>query len=188
MESFSYLSVLVSIVVGLGIAHVLQAGVRIIDRRADTQLYTPSLVWGANLLLLFALVWWSDFSLNGQRHWTFAAYFSSLCVPAALYIASGLVLPARSTEAPFDMRAAYEGNRVWILALNAAAVALSFVQTLLFDGAIRADIDSALKVVLIGCIVLAIVVRDHRVQLAVAVLNLVWILGYIALLFSNLRA
>ena len=188
MDVFSYLSVLVSIIVGLGMSHLLKAIVRLIHNRARIRIYIPSLLWAASLFLLFTLVWWSSFSLVHHERWTFANFLTTLSVPAVLYVVSALVLPSGESDEAYDMRGVFFTNRVWLLSLAALAVALSFLQTYLLDGNIPINPDSELKASLVVLFVVAAFTKNERLQFIVSVANLAWVVVYITLLFSNLRA
>ena len=184
---FSYLSVLISIILGLGIAHVLGAFIRLLRFRFRSTVYWPSVIWAFNLLGLMVLVWWSDFSLTNHDSWTFAIFISTLTIPALLYVVSGLILPTGEALEQDALRRAYEENRVWFFSLLVAAVASSFVQTLLLDGHIKANLDSALKLLVMLIMAVPLVFKGEKVQKAVAVFNLLWLALYIAILFSNLQ-
>lgn len=53
-NAFNYLSVLISIVLGLGMAHLLGGVARAISRRTTMSFYWPTLVW-AFFLLVFII-------------------------------------------------------------------------------------------------------------------------------------
>ena len=187
MTPFTYLSVLVSIIIGLGMAHLLGAAVRLIHNRATTTFYWPVLVWALNLFLLMMLVWWADFSLNAHQYWTFAAFAGSLAVPALLYVAASLLLPSADVREEADLRAAYADNRLWFLGTIVIAVVLSYVQTYLIDGRILMDVDSGLKLAFIAFALLPAFVSAEVVQRSAAIVNLAWLLLYIEFVFFKLR-
>ncbi len=186
-DAFSYLSVLLSIIIGLGMSHLLGAMIRLIHNRSRTALYWPSIVWAANLFLLLTLVWWADFNLTHHEHWTFPIFICTLSIPAAIYAASGLVLPEGEAQTRTDMRSAYDENRRWLFSLISLAIALSFVQTYLVDGRIALNADAELKALIFLVMLVPIFAKADIVQKLVAVINLTWVLAYIALLFYNLR-
>ncbi|MBC5799448.1 MAG: hypothetical protein GIX03_03245 [Candidatus Eremiobacteraeota bacterium] len=187
IDAFSYLSVLLSIIIGLGMSHLLGAMVRVIHNRSGTALYLPSIVWAANLFLLLTLVWWADFNLTRHQHWTFPIFLCTLSIPAAVYAASGLILPTGEAQTQTNMRSAYEENRRWFFSLIAFAIALSFVQTYLLDGRIAFDADAQLKAAILLVTLVPIFTKADIVQRTVAAINLAWVLAYITLLFYNLR-
>ena len=182
MDVFSYLSVLVSIVLGLGIAHLLGSVIRLITHRARIVFYWPSVVWVINLLLIILLVWWSDFSLTNHKNWTFAIFVFTIAVPALLYVISGLILPP-GVE---DMERAYEDNRRWFFSLLVIGILATFVQTYLLDGHVTLNADFGLKLLVAAITALPIFLPQRGVQKAVALTTLVWTVSYIILLFRTL--
>ncbi|MBC5824701.1 MAG: hypothetical protein GIW99_00510 [Candidatus Eremiobacteraeota bacterium] len=186
MEVFAYLSVLISIILGLGIAHLLGAFIRLIHNRSRTMLYWPSLAWAVNLFVLMVLVWWSDFGLTRHTHWTFTMFIVSLLLPALLYLCAGLILPSSDVHANDQMARSYEENRVWFFAFLSAAIWLSFVQSFLVDGYVKANVDTGLKLVSALLSMVPIAIRNEYVQKAVVLINLALLIFYISLLFSTL--
>ena len=183
IEVFSYLSVLVSIVLGLGIAHLLGSIIRLITNRKRIAFYWPSLVWVINLLLIMLLVWWTDFSLTSHREgWTFAIFAFTITVPALLYVISGLILPP-GVE---DMERAYAENRQWFFSLLVIGILATFVQSFLLDGRLTFNVDLGLKLLMLAITALPIFLGQNAVQKSVAVTTLAWTVSYILLLFSTL--
>ena len=183
MEVFSYLSVLVSIVLGLGIAHLLGSIIRLITNRRRMAFYWPSLVWVVNLLLIMLLVWWTDFSLTSHREgWTFAIFAFTMTLPALLYVTSGLILPPGVEH----MERAYEENRQWFFSLLVIGILASFVQTFLVDGHLTFNVDFSLKLMVAAITAPPIFLSQGVVQKAVALATLAWTVSYILLLFSSL--
>jgi hypothetical protein len=179
---FSYLSVLVSIVLGLGIAHLLGSIIRLITHRTHVVFYWPSVVWVINLLLIMLLVWWTDFSLTNHTGWTFAIFVFTIAVPALLYVISGLILPP-GVE---DMAAAYEENRRWFFSLLVIGILATFVQSYLLDGHLTFNADFGLKLLVAAITALPIFLPQNALQKAVAAVTLAWTVSYIFLLFQTL--
>ena len=110
MDSFNYLSVLLSIIIGLAVTQVLQ-GLRVLMLSRETaRLYAPSLIWAAVVLLIATQMWWSSFGLRDQGEWTFGLYGLVLLQVALFYLASGLVLPDLKPD-KIDLEADYFRNR-----------------------------------------------------------------------------
>ena len=186
--AFPYLSVLLSIIIGLGMSHVLSASVQAIGNRKRMRFYWPTLVWAANLFLLLLLVWWSSFNLNHHEQWNFPTYLTTIAIPALVYVMCGLILPASESSGDADMPLRYTENRAWFFSLFVATIALSFIQTYLLDGHITPNVDALLKV-LIGLVgASAIFVRSNNFQKTVAVATFCWLTFFIALLFRTLRS
>ncbi|HEX4684094.1 MAG TPA: hypothetical protein VH277_15365, partial [Gemmatimonadaceae bacterium] len=71
MDAFNYLSVLLSIIIGLGLTQVLTAMGRLIRHRALVRFYWPPVLWADLLILVYVQTWWAMFGLRGYRAWRF---------------------------------------------------------------------------------------------------------------------
>jgi hypothetical protein len=91
--SFNYLSVLLSIVLGLAITQVLQGLRGLILTRAKVKLYLPSLIWVGLVLLIAIQGWWASFGMRTQANWTFVALLVIILQAISVYMAAALVLP-----------------------------------------------------------------------------------------------
>lgn len=180
-NAFSYLAVLNSIVLGLGIAHLLGGVARSISRRATTVFYWPTLVWIVLLLVLIIQVWWVDFSLSKETQWTLAGFVSTLLIPATLYFMSFLILPETS-----DMRATYFENRVWFFCLLAAIPLFGTLQQFLVEGHVHKDFDTAAKGVGLLLTIGAIYFGSEKAQKGFAALGIVFIILYVCGFFFQL--
>jgi hypothetical protein len=135
MTPFEHLSVLISIVIGLGMAHLMIAGHELVEARARVRAYWLSSVW---LVLVFVGLlewWWTFFALRdaiNETKWNFFFFLFVLASPMAMYLAAAFVLPRapREREGTIDLRRHYYGNRAWFFGVLAISPA--------FDGMRRA--------------------------------------------------
>jgi hypothetical protein len=185
LDSFNYLSVLLSIVIGLAITQVLQ-GLRVLMLSRETaRLYAPSLVWTAMVLLIATQMWWSSFGLRDHREWTFALYALILLQVGLFYLASGLVLPDLRPD-NIDLQADYFRNRRWFFGLLAGAAVVSILKDVALEGRLPDTSNLIFHIILIGSCVGAIVSPNRRYHAVLAPASLVLFVGYIALLFARL--
>jgi hypothetical protein len=66
VESFNYLSVLISIILGLAIAQALQGVRGLILARKKVKLYAPTVIWTGMALMLAIQGWWAAFNMYEQ--------------------------------------------------------------------------------------------------------------------------
>ena len=66
MDAFSYLSVLISIILGLAITQVLQGLRGLMHARSRVRLYAPAMIWALMLLVVYVQSWWSEFGLRNH--------------------------------------------------------------------------------------------------------------------------
>lgn len=187
MDAFGYLSVLLSIIVGLGLAQVLTACGRLIRHRERVRVYWPPLLWAGVLIVIYVQVWWSMFGLRAQTSWSFITFFVVLLQTITLYMMAAVVLPEEVTEHGLDLRLYYERQSPWLFGFFLATLAVSVVKEMLLTGHAPLGINLAFHVVLAMVCVGGLVVRRPRIHQALAVSSAVAIVAYIAILFARLR-
>lgn len=185
LDSFSYLSVLLSIIIGLAITQVLQ-GLRVLMlSRHTARLYAPSLIWAGLVLLIATQMWWSSFGLRDHVDWTFGLYGLILLQVALFYLASGLVLPDLSPER-INLQTDYFSNRRWFFGLLAGTAIASVFKDVALEGQLPETPNLIFHVILIGACAGAIGTSNGRYHAILAPASLVLFVGYIALLFARL--
>lgn len=187
MDAFGYLSVLLSIILGLGITQVLTAAGRLIRGRAAVVPYWPPLLWAAGLLVIHVQVWWSMFGLRRREEWSFLAFFVVLLQTVTLYMAAALVLPENVDEPEVDLRAHYERHAPWFFGFIVATLVVSLGKELVLEGGLPEPVNLAFHLFLLVTCGAAIVVRRVRYHQALAVVGAVSMVAYIAVLFARLQ-
>ena len=76
MEPFTYLSVLISIVLALGMTRVLAGIGEMLQARSHRKIYWVHVVWAVNLFVYLVIAWW--ISTGGATSRRGPSYFSSL--------------------------------------------------------------------------------------------------------------
>jgi hypothetical protein len=94
MDPFSYLSVLISIVLALGMTRVLAGVGEMLQARSRRQIYWVHIAWTVNLFLYLIVAWWIFYRWRTQPHWTFFLFVFVLISPTILYLASLLLFPS----------------------------------------------------------------------------------------------
>ena len=99
MDPFSYLSVLISIILAFGMTRVLAGVGEMLQARSRRRLYWVHAVWVVNLFLYLVVVLWIFYRWRNQQPWTFFLFIFVLISPTFLYLASiVLFLPESSLD------------------------------------------------------------------------------------------
>lgn len=93
MDPFSYLSVLISIILALGMTRVLAGVGEMLQARSRRQIYWVHAVWIVNLFLYLVVAWWIFYRWRNQQPWTFFLFIFVLLSPTILYLASMVLFP-----------------------------------------------------------------------------------------------
>jgi hypothetical protein len=185
---FEYLSVLVSIIVGLGLSHLLTGAARLIQTRRRVRAYLPTYIWMAVLLLVQIQIWWAAYDRREDTTWTFFAFFLFLLLPICAALVSYLLVPDLEGEhQELDLRASFQENRGWFHGLLGTIAAISLAGDLVEDGVDALDLNAAFRVVFLIQALAASRVRSDRYQLINALIVLAIFCAYVGMLFVQLR-
>ena len=129
MGLFEYIMVLTSILIGLGVAELLNGVVRMLRSEFKEGIYLPQLFWAAYLFLFLIVIWWSRWDLNQNFHWTFTQLLLSLAGPVVVFILSGLVFPHNEQS-----RVYYFKHQKTFFTLLPFAAAIGLLHEILIEG------------------------------------------------------
>ena len=187
MSAFEYLSVLVSIIVGLALAHLLSSSARLMQMRHKMRLHATSLCWMAFLFLANIQIWWVGFDRRHDTEWNFFPFLLYLAIPTTAFLLSYLIVPDLDDAEGADMQRNFEDNRSWFFALLAALPAISLLEETVRDGRFPFDADVAFRIGLFVATLVASVIRNARFHLAYALASLALLCGYVVVLFLQLE-
>ena len=93
MNEFEFLAVFISIVVGLGVTHILYGLARLIHNRGQQQVAVLHFVWTLNVVLILLLNWWVLFLWADYPAWSFDVYLLLIAWAIALYMLAVILYP-----------------------------------------------------------------------------------------------
>jgi len=94
MGMFEYIAVLTSIILGLGITHLLQGAARLIQHPKEAPTYWVHLTWAFYLFYQCVFWWWWEFRLELVEEWTFPMYLFLLLYAVFLYLLCAVLFPS----------------------------------------------------------------------------------------------
>jgi ribose/xylose/arabinose/galactoside ABC-type transport system permease subunit len=186
MDAFSYLSVLISLILGLAITQVLKGFRGLMHARSRVRTYWPTVLWGALIIVIGVQSWWSMFGLRHHEDWTFLEFSAVLSQTIVLYLLAALVLPDIFGDDVVDLREHYYDHRRWFFALLVILIATSLLKALAIEHKLPETADLRFHIAFALTAVSGIVVAKARYHEFLAALGAVSILAYIAFLFEHL--
>jgi hypothetical protein len=126
MGIFEFLMVLVSIIIGLGVAEILTGVARAIRCRESVQLYWVHLVLVAAIFMVHLQLWWESWGLHVAPEWNFLGLLIMLAGPVCLFLIAHLLFPEPVEGSNF--RHYYHGamRPIWWLGAIAVVMATAF--------------------------------------------------------------
>lgn len=103
MDQFIHIRAIISIILGLGLTHLIRGSVGFIQHPERKKMYIVHLLWVFYIFLLLIHFWWWEFNLKMVLQWHFEDYFFIICYILTFYVLCALLYPE-------DLRD-YEGYR-----------------------------------------------------------------------------
>jgi hypothetical protein len=178
MDAFGYVSVIISVVIGLGLSHLLTGVVDLVKARRRVRFYWVHLLWVALTFVGHIFLWWTMWNLRSIRAWNFFSFLLLLLAPVLLYAAAAFLVPKVEPGQPVDLREYFFENRAAYFGVNAAFTALMGAENWLLTGRPSPAPVTAVMAVWFVLLCVSAVVRDARYHAAVALL-----LGLLFLMF-----
>jgi hypothetical protein len=187
VDAFSYLSVLLSIILGLAIAQLLQGVGQLLQLRGRVRWYWPAVVWMAMLLLIYVQSWWAIFDLRNVRAWTFAAFAIVLLQTVLEYLLAALLTPLSFGDGNIDLRSHYFAQSRAFFVVLAGVLVVSLAKSKVVSGGFPQGENLAFHLALLALSAVCVVLIREWAHRLVAVASLVLFVIYIARLFSHLE-
>jgi hypothetical protein len=187
MDAFSYLSVLLSIILGLAITQVLKGFRGLMQARARLLTYWPAVVWSILVMVIAVQSWWAMFGLRHHEDWTFFAFSVVLAQTIVVYLLAALVLPDFFGNEPVDLRDHYYGHYRWFFSLIVLLIMISIGKDLVLDGHLTDSLNLGFQLVFAAIGAGAALTRNARYHETMTVFGAIGIGAYIALLFTHLH-
>lgn len=136
LNAGEYLSVLVSIIVGLGLSHLLSSVGKLLSRRHRVRPYLPSMMAAVIIFLAHVQFWWGSFDFGEEIENNFFAFLVFLLTPILLYLIAVLALPEldQDDSGEVSLRDHYYEARPWFYGLTALVPVMTAVRNVMFQG------------------------------------------------------
>lgn len=182
-DAFAYLSVLLSIILGLAIAEVLQGYGMLLLSRSKVRLYAPPLIWSVMMLMMATQFWWASFGLAEREHWDFAAFMAVLLQTVMMYMGTTVVLPKNASDEPIDLRSHYYREATPFFTFGLLFLLVGFVKDWLLDQSFIRPLSLPFMAFFAGMTLLALLVRKPIVHEVIAPVMAVAIITFFLFLF-----
>ncbi|MGE5062797.1 MAG: hypothetical protein ACM3IG_01895 [Myxococcales bacterium] len=186
MDAFSYLSVLLSIILGLAITQVLQGYRALLLARGRIHTDPAPLIWSGLVLLFAAQAWWASFGLDARSNWDFLDFAVILLQMGLLYMLAALALPDVPAEQPVDLTRHFARHRKAFFAFLIAMLASSVAKEVVLEHQLPSPLNLGFHLLLAAIGIAGIAFSSRKVQLALALAATAGFLSYVTLLFARL--
>ena len=134
MTPFEYVTVLISILLGLGITQIVTGIADIIHQWERVTLYWPHLLW---ILLVFFLQiqeWWQIYELRNYTSWHLPIFLLMSLYPICLFILSRILFPISIVDSAINFKGFYFDNYRKFFLMIILCILLSTLENLIIHG------------------------------------------------------
>jgi MFS family permease len=110
ISPFEYVSILVSIILGLGITQILSAFSDLLYNYKKVRFYWPHTFWIVFILFLHIQDWFITYQLKDKPVWHLPELFFILLYPISLFCVAKMLLPTNEREERNDMKLFYKSQ------------------------------------------------------------------------------
>ena len=125
ISPFEYVSILVSIILGLGITQLLSSFADLLYNYKKVKFYLPHTIWIFFLLFLHIQDWFITYQLKDNAVWYLPELSFILLYPIALFIIAKLILPTNHLEESESMKTFYFTQYPVIFLVMSCAIIIS---------------------------------------------------------------
>ena len=171
MDSFRWIAVALSMILGLGVTRLLSAVVAVFRSRHHAQLDWVPLVWTGCIFLWQLQYWWAIIELPGLiKAWTLRSFLMLVSLTLLLFVSAALVLPPSELGEEVSLRTSFERDGRWALVSLSTYFGLALVTDWLLWSLSPFSLSGAMLVLLILLPLGFVWSRSRPVQEAITIL------------------
>jgi len=93
MDQFFHVRIIISMILGLGLTHLIRGSVGFIQHPDHKKIYSVHLLWVFYVFLLLIHFWWWEYHLKTLPQWFFYDYFFIICYILIFYMICAILYP-----------------------------------------------------------------------------------------------
>ncbi|MDX6696041.1 MAG: hypothetical protein QOF02_3644 [Blastocatellia bacterium] len=188
MDAFSYISVIISVVIGLGLSQLLTGAAELVKARRRVSFYWVHLLWVALTFVAHIFLWWTMWNLRLVRDWNFFSFLRLLLAPVLLYVAAAFLIPKVEPGVSIDLREYFYENHAAFFSVTAAFTALLGIENWMLRGRLSPAPVTVVFAVWFVLLCVSAVVKNARYHAAIGLLFGLLFLLFIVLFGLRLGA
>jgi hypothetical protein len=177
---FNYVMVLASVIIGLGIAHLLTGVAAIVQHPSRETTYWVHRLWVAAVFLRVTFWWWFEFRLSQIPQWTFTLYVFVLAYALLIYLWCALLFP-RDLAGYDGFKDYFYSRRGWFFGIALATQAIDVADTLLKGMDHFRSLGPSYPILILavsGLMLIAMRARNERFHAAFAIFSVAYLVAY----------
>ena len=185
MDYASYLRVLLSVWVGLGLGQLVQAVHKLARFSGEVRWDWVPVTWAGLAFLMFVQTWWAYYEIIQSTLWAnLFGFLLPLAIFVILYLICASAMPDVSKVPEgkaVDLRAFYAGQHRYFFSLWGTLLVLATIVSVLVQGGLDIAGDDGFRMVAVGAAIALAWSPNRRLHAAVTLAALAALIAYIVL-------
>ena len=171
IDSFRWITVVLSIILGLGITRLLSSVIAVFRSRLHSKIDWMPLTWAACIFLWQLQFWWAIIELRTLvASWTVVSFLSLVSLTLLLFVAAALVVPLSELREGERLRDSFERDGRWALLALSAYFALALLTDQLLWKLPLLSVKAGMLAALAFLPIVAFLTPSRRAQEIIAVI------------------
>jgi hypothetical protein len=134
MTPFEYVTVLISIILGLGITQIVTGIADIIHQWNRMKIYWPHALWIVLVFVMHIHEWWYLYDLKRHEQWHLVSFLFLILYPILLFVLARILFPFGAMDTAVDFKTFYFENYRKFFLLVSMLVVLATLQDIVLEG------------------------------------------------------
>jgi hypothetical protein len=126
LTPFEYVTVLISIIMGMGITQIRSGLANIILPWEQVKIYWPHFILVILVFIIHIQEWWVKYDLRSYQYWRLPTFLFIVLYPVNLYILARILFPIKWGTAEYDLKVFYFANyrKIYLFSITLAILAI----------------------------------------------------------------
>jgi hypothetical protein len=133
ISPFEYITVLISIILGMGITEILSSIGNVILRWEKVRLYWPHTILVLLVFVFHFQEWWIIYELRFFKAWRLPVFLFTILYPVNLYIIARIIFPRKYKSKGTNLKEFYYANSRRIFVFIFSLALLSIIDNIFFQ-------------------------------------------------------
>jgi RsiW-degrading membrane proteinase PrsW (M82 family) len=134
MTPFEYVTVLISIILGLGITQIVTGIADIIHQWNRMKIFWPHALWIVLVFVMHIHEWWYMYELKRHEQWHLVAFLFLILYPILLFVLARILFPFGAMDTEVDFKNFYFENYRKFFLIVSMLVVLAALQDIVLEG------------------------------------------------------
>jgi hypothetical protein len=134
MTPFEYVTVLISIILGLGITQIVTGIGDVIHQWDRIKIFWPHTFWIVLVFVMHIHEWWYTYGLMKHESWHLVSFLFLILYPIFLFVLARILFPFGAMDTEMDFKIFYFDNYRKFFLLVSIIVVLAALQDIVLEG------------------------------------------------------